>query len=107
MNNIQYSFRTNTSKILDIRGPNPLIRASSDHLAFPFQTFLPLPLGKNVLCHLSQPGIQLTSQHLAKSHAPVCVCVDPCRPFNRRAALTITFWEHLPTGMFGGSQASP
>lgn len=73
MNNIQYSFRTNTSKILDIRGPNPLIRASSDHLAFPFQTFLPLPLGKNVLCHLSQPGIQLTSQHLAKYHKPRCV----------------------------------
>lgn len=40
------------------------------HLAFPFQTFSPLPLGKNVLCHLSQPGIQLTSQHLAKYHKP-------------------------------------
>ena len=69
--------------------PNPRIWASSCHLAFPFHH----PYGwqrKKVLCHLSQPGIQLTSQHLAKYHRPRCV--DLCFPL-----ITLLVALHLPS----------
>lgn len=104
MNNIQYSFPTNTSKILDIRGP---ILSSEPHPpCLPLPNLFTLTTGKK--CPLPSLSAGYPAHFAAPcqvSQAPVCV--DPCRPLNRRAARTITVWEHLPTGMFGGSEASP
>ena len=78
---------TRDIKIFDIRGQilafEPLPSPSKPFHPYRWQR-------KKVLCQFSQPGIQLTSQHLAKYHRPRCV--DLCFPL-----ITLLIALHLPS----------